>query len=276
MNKLDKFLYTLNETNIQLDDYVSWKKINEEIDKNDLYLSKLDYLLSETEDEFFSKFLRVYSDDPEPFKILPLLIANNDKKFKFHSNGITAEYNYLQKDDVLFFIKNSGLLENVFLNPYCKSIALYCFGLKVGLDTHSHKNKSGKWASEILETVFKKYNINFQKEVYIQNFFKENDINEELKTKIFDYSFIYDEKTYFVELNYFNSSGSKGNSEISRFIKLKDFIEWYKNKYNKSYEFMYITDGKGWLKNRKNLAAVVNQIPNCYNFKLLENDFFKK
>lgn len=212
--------------------------------------SKLTFFLSNSREEFLNKFHNFYEKSKEAFKRLPLLLSirKDDINFYYYDNKV--QFNYLDKDNVLNFIESSGLLDNLFLNKACKDIFTYCFGVEIGLSSNSIKNKSGKWSSEIFEKILIKNNVkNFKKEVLLSDYIdtkKLKDKNNEFNKKRLDYVFEYENITYLVELNYFNTSGSKINGESSRLMSLNNFINQYcKDNKIKNLKFLYVTDGIG-------------------------------
>lgn len=272
--KYNVFIKTLSTTNIKLEEYTSWKKINKEMDKNRWYCNQLNFFLSINEKDFKLKFSKYFNESEESFKMLPLLLSNKKEHFNYLINNQIRTFNIKNKSDVYIFIRESGLLENIFINESCKDIYSYCFGVEVGIDNNSLKNKSGKWASDILLKILEDNNIEeIKKEVYIKDILNlPNNKLGEFQNKKFDFVFKYKNVTYLVELNYFNSGGSKINSESDRFIELNNKIIESKIP---NIKLLYVTDGLGWLKHKEKLKMVLKNIGHCYNFQLLKSDFFK-
>lgn len=71
-------------------------------------------------------------------------------------------------------------------------------------------------------------------------------------------------KTYLIETNFYNSSGSKLNETARSYSDLAIKINQYHN-----YEFVWITDGMGWLAAKNKLEEAFNIIPSVYNLKTL-------
>lgn len=276
MNKFEYFINTINSTNIKIDEYVDWKKIQKNMLNIQFDCNQLTFFLSNTKEDFLNKFNNFYTKSKKSFKILPLLLAIRKTDIKYCIFDDKVQFNYLDKNNVLNFIEASGLLDNLFLNKACKDIFTYCFGVEVGLSSNSIKNKSGKWSSEIFEKILIKNNVKkFKKEVLLSDYINMNDLNNEFNKKRLDYAFEYKKVTYLVELNYFNTSGSKINGESSRLMSLNNFInEYCKNNKIKNLVFLYITDGVGWLSNLNQLKVVLEVIENCFNFELLQKLFF--
>ena len=77
-------------------------------------------------------------------------------------------------------------------------------------------------------------------------------------------------KTYLIETNYYNSGGSKLNEVARSYSDIAVKINKYPN-----YEFVWITDGKGWLSAKNKLEEAFSIIPSVYNLANL-NSFIQK
>lgn len=73
-----------------------------------------------------------------------------------------------------------------------------------------------------------------------------------------------------IEANYYNGGGSKLNETARSYSDIAPKINQYKN-----YEFVWITDGRGWLSAKNKLEEAFNIIPSMYNLTTL-NIFIKK
>lgn len=278
MKKFEEFVQTINLTNIKINEYVDWHKIKKNLLDIQFSCNQLTFYLSNSKKEFLDKFKKFYTETQRAFKILPLLLSIRKINIDYYVYEHKTQFNYLDKENVLTFIEASGLLENLFLNKTCKDIFTYCFGIEVGLSSNSIKNKSGRWTSEIFEKILIENNIkNFKKEVLLSSYLNIDEVNSEFNKKRLDYIFEYKNITYLVELNYFNTSGSKINGESSRLMSLNNFINQYcEDNKIKNLKFLYVTDGIGWLKNLNQLKVTIETIDNCYNFYLLKTLFFNK
>lgn len=87
----------------------------------------------------------------------------------------------------------------------------------------------------------------------IQDLFNEN-------PKTFDVIIETNGKTYLIETNYYNSGGSKLNEVARSYMDTASKINQYPN-----FEFVWITDGQGWLTAKNKLEEAYNQIPKVYN-----------
>ena len=77
-------------------------------------------------------------------------------------------------------------------------------------------------------------------------------------------------KTYLIETNFYNVGGSKLNEVARAYSDIAPKINRYPN-----YEFVWITDGRGWLSAKNKLKEAFGIIPSIYNLTTL-NQFIQK
>lgn len=262
------FLSQLKDTNATLDYFVDFEKVRKNINKISLKLNQLNYLIGK---ENLKKAIEdVYDENKKAFDVLNILIAvRNAKETKLIDNGIF--YNISDYcgsvDNIYKFLKLTGL-EKVFKDKEVKNLVDYVYGIEVGLDTNARKNRGGDQMSNIVKQRFQENGIIYKEEVKSTNY-------EELKTlgvdiKRFDFVIETKEKIYLIEINFYSSGGSKLN-EIAR--SYTDIAPKINN--IKKFEFVWITDGKGWLTAKNKLEEAYNNIPSVYNLVTLE-EFLKK
>lgn len=137
-----------------------------------------------------------------------------------------------------------------------KDFYSYIIGVELGFDINARKNRNGKQMANLIENILKKdENIhNLEREIKKIRPWMEHYLNEEEKEYIinqkkrFDFAFLYDEKIYFVEVNFYKTGGSKLNEVAKSYQKINnEFINF------KNMEFIWITDGVGWKNAKKDL-----------------------
>lgn len=264
---ITKFFKQLKPTSFVLKDYVKWEKLQERIKKNELALNDLNLLFANNEDELKEKFEKLYEARPESFEILPLLISVRNKKFVYlDEEGDATEYTHEDKDVVYGFLKDSGLLDNVFINAKYRSITDYLLGLEVGLSSADKKNLSGTWLVHQIEKLLTENGIEYNREIGYDTV-----LNMTLdRDKVFDFVFEIGGKKYCMEVNFFNTSGSKINSESARFVDLNRTFYNYSD-----LEFVWVTDGVGLRNNKAQLTQALKQIEHLFNLTTFE-DFLKE
>lgn len=238
-----KFYKQLKPTSFVLKEYVKWEKLQENVREYELQLNDLNVLMASDEFEFKEKFERLYSQRAESFDILPLFISSRNKQIEYwSSDGEAKKYGFDKKETVFDFLVESGLRENLFMNNRYKNVLDYILGLEVGLSSNDKKNYTGTWMMNQIANLLKENDITFRKEVPYKEIIDANRI----KDKTFDFVFNKDDVTYCLEVNFFNTSGSKINSEAERFIELNKELQNYED-----IEFIWVTDGIG-LKKKSN------------------------
>ncbi len=138
--------------------------------------------------------------------------------------------------------------------------------IEVGLDSNARKNRSGKVIENHLSGLFIQAQLNFKEQVDIREF---EDLRQAFGNDIkkFDFVVCGKDKTYFIEANFF--SGSKLNEVARSYQDLALKFEAFPN-----YEFIWITDGTGWLDAKNKLQEAYKSVE-IYNLSNV-NDFISK
>ncbi|MEZ0180470.1 DpnII family type II restriction endonuclease ['Camptotheca acuminata' phytoplasma] len=161
--------------------------------------------VSKSETEFWDKFCPTYHLNPTCFKLLPFLISNNDfvrdKKF-IYINDQNQEiiFDYQNKEIVVNFIKNSKILDFLFLNPNCKDIKTFIFGIKTGISSHDRKNKSSSFLPNLIKKQLIKKEVEFKTEIYLNKFISYEQIDQKKKLNFY---FKINETHYLLECSFF-------------------------------------------------------------------------
>ncbi|HDB2810031.1 TPA: Dam family site-specific DNA-(adenine-N6)-methyltransferase [Staphylococcus aureus] len=262
-----KFYKQLKPTSFVLKEYVKWEKLQENVREYELQLNDLNVLMASDEFEFKEKFERLYSQRAESFDILPLFISSRNKQIEYwSSDGEAKKYGFDKKETVFDFLVESGLRENLFMNNRYKNVLDYILGLEVGLSSNDKKNYTGTWMMNQIANLLKENDITFRKEVPYKEIIDANRI----KDKTFDFVFNKDDVTYCLEVNFFNTSGSKIYSEAERFIELNKELQNYED-----IEFIWVTDGIGLKKNQTSINKAMKSIGNLYNLTTFD-EFLKE
>ncbi len=263
------FLSQLSETNATLDYFTDFGKIINNVSKIELKLNQLNYLIGK--EDLNQAIIELYQETPKAFTVLDILIAvrTKEKKKTFNNEGkiVLVESYFHNVDSIIEFIHETGLGE-VFKNRNIKNLVDYVFGIETGFDTHSRKNRGGDNMSKAVALQFKNAKIPYKREVNSTDFKDITSLGEDVKR--FDFVIKTKMKTYLIETNYYNSNGSKLNETARAYSDVAPKINQYE-----SYEFVWITDGQGWLSAKNKLEEAYNIIPSVYNLTTLE-DFIKK
>jgi type II restriction enzyme len=263
------FLSQLSETNATLDYFTDFKKIKGNVNKIAIKLNQLNYLIGKTDIKAAVKEL--YLENPKAFEVLDILIAirKNKKSKTFNNKGeiVILDSYFTSPESISEYIEETGLGE-IFRNKDVKNLVDYVFGIEVGLDSNSRKNRGGENMSKAVSLFFDKAKIFYKKEVSNTAFPEILSLGADIKR--FDFVIKTKKKTYLIETNFYNTGGSKLNETARAYSDIAPKINQYKN-----YEFVWITDGHGWLSAKNKLEEAFNTIPSMYNLSTL-NNFIKK
>lgn len=259
MTPFQLFVSQLSETNATLGYFTDFAKIRSNVKKIAIKLNQLNYLIGKT--DLKEAINDLYQENPKVFEILDILIAirKNKKAKTFNNQGeIVALDSYFYSPDKIFeYIQETGLAE-VFQNKDVTNLVDYVFGIEVGLDTNARKNRGGDNMANAVALLFNSENLLFESEVSSTLFPEITSLGVDVKR--FDFVIKTRQKTYFIETNYYNSGGSKLNEVARAYSDVAPKINQYPN-----YEFVWITDGQGWLTAKNKLEAAFNIIPCVYN-----------
>ena len=262
------FLSQLSETNATLDYFVDFEKVKGNVRKIALKLNQLNYLIRK--DNLEEAINDLYEENPKVFEVLDILIAVRNKSAKTLDNTgkITLLKSYFTSPKgVLEYICETGLA-GVFKNKEISNLVDYVFGIEVGLDTNARKNRGGDNMSKAVSLIFDREEIYYKKEVNSTLFLDIESLGVDVKR--FDFVLKTKKKTYLIETNFYNTGGSKLNEVARAYSEVAPKINQYEN-----YEFVWITDGQGWLKAKNKLEEAYNIIPSVYNLTTLE-EFVEK
>lgn len=259
------FLSQLSETNATLDYFTDFEKIRKNVNKIAIKLNQLNYLIGK--EDLREAVVELYQENPKVFEVLDILIAiRKDKNAKTYNNKgeiVSLNTYFTSPDLVMEFVEETGLAK-VFRNKDINNLVDYVFGIEVGLDTNARKNRGGDNMSKAVSLIFDKAGIFYKKEV--NNTIFPEIISLGADVKRFDFVIKTSKKTYLIETNYYNSGGSKLNETARAYSDVAPKINQYEG-----FEFVWITDGQGWLTAKNKLEEAYNIIPSVYNLTTLES-----
>ena len=290
MISFDILISTLSESIFTWDYFVDFRKIKKNVKQFEKELNILNYLIGK--DNIEEEFINLIEEYPNIRKALPLLIAVRKSKLKETSiiNDIETlipenksyifydELNQHIKNELLIFFKNSGL-KDIFKNKHIKNLVDYCFGVEVGLDSNSRKNRTGDLMEEIVAKFLYKFCQENKEFSFIKQATKKR-IKDEFDYKIdidknnrkFDFALYnsFSKKLYLIEVNYYSVGGSKLKATAGEYQYLNDFLK------NQGIYFIWITDGKGWLTALNSLEETFNHNDYVINLYMLKNGILNK
>lgn len=265
----DLFISHLNETNATLDYFTDFEKVIKNTNKIAIKLNQLNYLIGKT--DLRKAIKELYDENPKVFEVLDILLAvrTNDKKKTLNANGelVPLENYFTSMKGIIDYIEQTGLA-NIFRNKNVTNLVDYVFGVEVGLDTNARKNRGGENMAKAVALKFKGANIPYRAEVNSTEFEEIKSLGQDLKR--FDFVIQTKKKTYLIETNFYNGGGSKLNEVARAYTDIAPKINQYKK-----FEFVWITDGQGWLSAKNKLGEAYSLIPSIYNLANLDEFLLK-
>ncbi len=262
--QFEAFLAQLKATNRTLDFYCDFEKIGRNTADVAISLNMLNFLLGKS--DLRSAVEALWQRDPQVFDVLGILIAiRNAREERFmDSHGTMAVLSDLfgSVDGVMTFLQQTGLAQ-VFRRPEITNLVDYVFGVETGLDSNARKNRSGAITEKWVAAQFREAGLTFEQQVSSHAFpAVEHALGAD--QKVFDFSVRTAHTTYLVEVNFYAGGGSKLNEVARSYTELSPKINAIAG-----YEFVWITDGVGWLLAKNKLQEAFAAIPNIYNFTTL-------
>jgi len=290
MNNFDNLKNTLQESIFTWDYFTDFEKVKINVDKVEKELNILNYLIGK--DNIEEEYISLIEEYPNVRKALLLLIAvrkdkltdtqiitdidtliPENKKYIFYE-----ELNDNIKKELLIFFRETGL-KDIFENKYVKNLVDYCFGVEVGFDTNARKNRTGT----LMENIVSNYLEDFCEEN--KNFSYIEQATQKRIKEIFDYSIeidknsrrfdfaLYDKnrnKIYLIEVNYYSGGGSKLKATAGEYQYLNNFVK------SQGIDFIWITDGKGWMTALNPLEETFNHNDYVINLNMIKNGILEE
>lgn len=258
------FMSQLSETNATLSYWTDFTKVKSNVASIEIKLNTLNYLLGK--EDLRKAVTELWNNDKRVFDVLQILIAcrKRDKKKIINADAefVLLESYLTTLNGVIEFIEGTGLA-NIFKDKNVKNLVDYVFGVEVGLDSNARKNRSGDAMEDTVELIIAGCGLKYRKEVYSSEW---PAITKALGTdkKRFDFVIETMDKTYLAEVNFYSGGGSKLNETARSFTEIAPKINAVDG-----FEFLWVTDGKGWESARNKLQEAYYTIPNVYNLSTL-------
>lgn len=274
-------LDTLKESIKGWDYFVNWDKVFQNVRELEIQLNILNYLIGKESIVEEAKFL--IGKHPEVVPAIPVLVATRDSKFQIVSSEgeelfkskeyVFKNYKNLSKEDIndiVEFMDKTNILK-LFSNKTIKNIVDYVFGVEVGLDSNGRKNRSGHAMEDLVEKfvakLCNKTGYSYLKEATPGHIKLEwgYDVTVDKSARRFDFAINTGTKLYLIETNYYGGGGSKLKATAGEYKTLFDVTE------KDGHEFIWITDGKGWLTASRPLEETFKHNKYIVNLTMLEN-----
>lgn len=263
------FMSQLKETNQTLDFFCDFEKIYNNVENIKLSLCILNSLIGST--DLRKSVETIWQRDKTAFSVMDILIAvrKNDKKKFVDAFGNCARIDsmFTSVDKVMDYLEGTGLAE-VFTSRKVKDLVDYVFGIETGLDTNARKNRSGHIMEGTVHKILTDAGIEHRQEVYSREWPEITAVLGD-DEKRFDFVIETPNKIYLMEVNFYSGGGSKLNEVARSYSDIAPKINSVPG-----FEFIWITDGKGWKSAKNKLQEAFSIIPGVYNLTSIQ-EFLK-
>lgn len=267
--KFEFFLSQLSETNATLDYFTDFAKVRRNVSEIEIKLNQLNYLIGKV--NLKEAIIELHKENSKCFEVLGILIAirkNRNSKTLNNDGNVVFLDSYFESPELIYeYIIETGL-GTLFMNSEITNLVDYVFGIEVGLDTNARKNRGGDNMAKAICKIFDKANVPYEMEVSSTKYTEISSLG--VDNKRFDFVVTTKKKTYLIEVNYYNSGGSKLNETARSYSDLGPKINQYQQ-----FEFVWITDGQGWFSAKNKLEEAYYTIPHVYNLSTL-SEFIEK
>ena len=256
--------------------YTDFQKVYENAEHLKIEISILNSLVGSKNVE--ADFETVIARYPECIKAIPILLAVRENEIYCQDENGAVSFRFDRKAQTVeqykYFMQHTGLF-NMLQNHIISNLYDYVTGVEVGLDSNGRKNRGGHQMEDLVESYLKKAHVEYYKEMYLTEIESKWQIDlsaisaEGTSTKRWDFVVKTPSCVYVIETNFYTSRGSKLN-ETARSYKM--IAEEAKSV--PGFKFVWITDGGGWTKARRNLEETFNVLEELYNISDMENNVF--
>lgn len=258
--------------------YVDFEKVKLNVNKIKIELNILNSLIGEEDIE--NKFLDIVQKYPETLKCIPILLAIRQNEISIKTIDKDNVFNFKKPnhspEEYAVFMAETGLFDLI-QNHLINNLYDYVTGVESGLDSNGRKNRGGHLMEDLVEEHIKLLNVKYYKELRTDDLIKKYDIdlsaitNQGKTIKRFDFVIPYENKIFAIETNFYQSGGSKLNETARSFKNIAISSESIPD-----FEFVWITDGRGWKSAKNNLAETFSIMEHLYSIQDLQNGALKK
>lgn len=276
MRNFEDWLCDFRESISGYDYYIDFKKVYENVEDIKVELNILNSLVGSNEIE--TDFEKIISRYPETLKCIPILLAVRNMEIYAQDDAGAYTYCFSEKKQTLeqykVFMKKTGLF-NLISKKIVNNLVDYVLGVEVGLNSNGRKNRGGHQMENLVEfyiekagfiknkTYFKEMNIKEIEEKFKINLSR---ISNKGKTvKRFDFVIQKNNLIYGIETNFYASGGSKLNETARSYKQITQ-----EAKEIDGFEFVWITDGKGWKSAQNNLRETFEELKLLFNINDLQ------
>lgn len=261
--------------------YIDFDKVYRNVNDIKVELNILNSLIGfkNVEDEFKALVAKY----PETLKCIPILLAVRANEIYAVDSDGEFLYNFKKPNCTVeqysTFMRKTGLFE-LLEKHIINNLVDYVTGVETGLDSNGRKNRGGHLMEDLVESYIVKAGYikekTYFKEMYISDIVAKWGIdlsaisNQGKAEKRFDFVIKTETCIYGIETNFYTGGGSKLNETARSYKQIAQEAATIDG-----FEFVWFTDGKGWVSARNNLEETFDVMEHIYCIKDLENGIIK-
>ncbi len=277
-----KWLKSFQESIATYAYYADFEKIYGNVESIKIELNILNSLIGSK--SIRSDFERLLNKYPEVIRCIPILLAVRSNEIAVNDEKGMFIYEFVNRvhDVSLYskFMEKSGLFD-LMQNHLVSNLIDYVTGVETGLDSNGRKNRGGHLMENLVERYIQKAGFvkdkNYFKEMYIHEISEKWNVNLSAISnrgkmeKRFDFVVKTDLSIYAIETNFYGSGGSKLNETARSYKTIANEAKTIPN-----FEFVWFTDGFGWLSAKNNLEETFDVMEHLYCINDLKNGIMQK
>ena len=277
-----QWLLTFTDSIANYKYYIDFETVYNNAEKLKVELNILNSLIGSKNIE--SDFENIIAKYPEVLKCIPILLAVRQSEILvLDKDGNKFIYDFNEMNYTLeqykIFMRETGLFDLI-QNHLVNNLYDYVLGVESGLNSNARKNRGGHLMEDLVENFIQKAgfkkNETYFKEMYLQQIEDKWKLdmsfisNKDQATKRFDFVIKTDNCIYGIETNFYAAGGSKLNETARSYKMIAE-----EAKQVEGFEFVWITDGMGWISAKNNLKETFDIMKNLYNINDLKNGSIK-
>ncbi len=278
-----EWLLTFTDSIANYKYYIDFETIYKNAEEHKIELNMLNSLIGSKNIE--DEFVNLVKKYPEVLKCIPILLAVRSYEIiVLDDEGNKFEYNFKKMnysiEQYAIFMRETGLFD-LLEKHLVNNLYDYVLGVESGLNSNARKNRGGHLMEDLVEKFIQKAgfkkNETYFKEMYLQEIENRWKLdmsfisNNNTATKRFDFVIKTDKCIYGIETNFYAAGGSKLNETAKSY----ELIAQKANKVE-GFEFVWFTDGLGWISARNNLRETFETMEDIYNINDLKNGIIKE
>ena len=277
-----EWLLTFTDSIADYKYYIDFETVYKNAEKLKVELNILNSLIGSKDIE--SDFENIIAKYPEVLKCIPILLAVRQSEILvLDKDGNKFIYDFNEMNYTLeqykTFMRETGLFDLI-QNHLVNNLYDYVLGVESGLNSNARKNRGGHLMEDLVENFIQKAgfkkNETYFKEMYLQQIEEKWKLdmsfisNKNQATKRFDFVIKTNNCIYGIETNFYAAAGSKLNETARSYKMIAE-----EAKRVEGFEFVWITDGMGWISAKNNLKETFDIMKNLYNINDLKNGSIK-